>query len=302
MSSVDDTLAEASAELWAVDDIEAFRRRVLPVLRRLIAAEVASCNEISTEPPGAYVITDPIDAYGSATRERVEQFAQVIDQNPLAAHYRTGQSLALRMSDFISQRGGEQELLERARLVIEPLSRALFDRARLEAVLAALDAEAGQGPVAILLVYESGALHPAHGQAEELMAELARDRASTDELRAWAAARRRSRSPQEPLLLTLGRRELRASYVHGRSGGFDAIAFYPSGRPTLPALRELGLTQRQADVLRLVWEGAPNSQIALALSISEHTVRHHLEEIYRRLGVTSRAGAAHVAAAQLAER
>jgi DNA-binding NarL/FixJ family response regulator len=51
----------------------------------------------------------------------------------------------------------------------------------------------------------------------------------------------------------------------------------------------------QAAVLHLLWQGSPNREIVLALSISEHTVRHHLEEIYRRLNVRSPAAAAHVA-------
>jgi DNA-binding NarL/FixJ family response regulator len=57
----------------------------------------------------------------------------------------------------------------------------------------------------------------------------------------------------------------------------------------------LGLTRRQADVLHLLWQGRPNTQIADALEISQHTVRHHLEEIYKRLDVSSRAAAAHIA-------
>jgi len=37
------------------------------------------------------------------------------------------------------------------------------------------------------------------------------------------------------------------------------------------------------------------------LTLSEHTVRHHVEEIYRRLGVRSRAGAANLAGRALRE-
>jgi LuxR family transcriptional regulator of csgAB operon len=59
-------------------------------------------------------------------------------------------------------------------------------------------------------------------------------------------------------------------------------------------LLALGLTRRQREVLQLLWRGSTNADIALALSISEHTVRHHLEDIYRRLGVKSRVAAAHV--------
>jgi DNA-binding CsgD family transcriptional regulator len=51
------------------------------------------------------------------------------------------------------------------------------------------------------------------------------------------------------------------------------------------------LTPRQNDVLRLVAAGHTNTQIARQLGISEGTVRTHLENIYERLGVSSRTAA-----------
>ena len=48
------------------------------------------------------------------------------------------------------------------------------------------------------------------------------------------------------------------------------------------------LTQREREVLQLVAEGLANKQIALALEISEHTVKFHLSSLYSKLGVTSR--------------
>jgi DNA-binding CsgD family transcriptional regulator len=51
------------------------------------------------------------------------------------------------------------------------------------------------------------------------------------------------------------------------------------------------LTPRQRELLGLVAEGYTNGQIARRLSISEGTVRTHLENIYRRLEVTSRTAA-----------
>jgi DNA-binding NarL/FixJ family response regulator len=62
----------------------------------------------------------------------------------------------------------------------------------------------------------------------------------------------------------------------------------------------LELTRRQAEVLQLLWRGSTNADIARTLSISEHTVRHHLEDIYRRLGVKSRVGAAYIVTQALA--
>jgi DNA-binding CsgD family transcriptional regulator len=51
------------------------------------------------------------------------------------------------------------------------------------------------------------------------------------------------------------------------------------------------LTPRQNDLLRLLAAGHTNPQIARRLGISEGTVRTHLENIYERLGVSSRTAA-----------
>jgi DNA-binding CsgD family transcriptional regulator len=51
------------------------------------------------------------------------------------------------------------------------------------------------------------------------------------------------------------------------------------------------LTPRQNDLLRLLAAGRTNTQIARQLGISEGTVRTHLENIYDRLGVSSRTAA-----------
>lgn len=51
------------------------------------------------------------------------------------------------------------------------------------------------------------------------------------------------------------------------------------------------LTPRQAEVGRLLVDGLRNQDIAERLRISEHTVRRHVEQLLRRLGVTNRAEA-----------
>lgn len=48
------------------------------------------------------------------------------------------------------------------------------------------------------------------------------------------------------------------------------------------------LTQREVEVLRLMAEGLPNKAIARELSISEHTVKFHVNAILGKLGVESR--------------
>jgi DNA-binding NarL/FixJ family response regulator len=57
----------------------------------------------------------------------------------------------------------------------------------------------------------------------------------------------------------------------------------------------LGLTQRESEVLSLLVAGLSNRAIAMKLVVSEETVKTHSRGIYRKLGVSDRAGAVAVA-------
>ena len=65
----------------------------------------------------------------------------------------------------------------------------------------------------------------------------------------------------------------------GRGGG---ACPEPAGR---------GLTDREATILRAVAGGLTTAAISRELWISEHTIKFHLTNIYRKLGVSNRAGA-----------
>jgi HD-GYP domain-containing protein (c-di-GMP phosphodiesterase class II) len=56
--------------------------------------------------------------------------------------------------------------------------------------------------------------------------------------------------------------------------------------------RPAGLTARQVEVLRLVAEGLTNREIGTRLVVSARTAEHHVQDIYTKIGVSSRAGAA----------
>jgi HD-GYP domain-containing protein (c-di-GMP phosphodiesterase class II) len=62
----------------------------------------------------------------------------------------------------------------------------------------------------------------------------------------------------------------------------------PSTRRTWVA----GLSDREIEVLRLVARGYSNSQMATQLSLSTSTIHHHIQHIYNKLGVSTRAAAA----------
>lgn len=66
----------------------------------------------------------------------------------------------------------------------------------------------------------------------------------------------------------------------------------PSPTPLIETLLEAGLTQREAQVLRLVALGRSNQHVANALGISDRTVGKHLERVFRKLGVRDRSSAA----------
>jgi ATP/maltotriose-dependent transcriptional regulator MalT len=61
--------------------------------------------------------------------------------------------------------------------------------------------------------------------------------------------------------------------------------------PAAPRSAAGGLTSRQVEVLALVAAGRTNREIADELVVSEHTVRRHLQNIFAKVGVTSRAAA-----------
>lgn len=61
------------------------------------------------------------------------------------------------------------------------------------------------------------------------------------------------------------------------------------------------ITARQRELLELVWDGYTNRQIGQRMSLSEGTVRTHLNNIYGRLGVSSRTEAVTRVLAQAGE-
>ncbi len=51
---------------------------------------------------------------------------------------------------------------------------------------------------------------------------------------------------------------------------------------------EIKLTKRERQILKLIKNGATNSDIAKVLEVSEHTVKSHLYNVYKKIGVRNR--------------
>ncbi len=87
-------------------------------------------------------------------------------------------------------------------------------------------------------------------------------------------------------------RELRAAVRSGAlaADAVEAVLGASGHRAQLPE-QESSLTARELEVLALVARGLTNKEIGSALDISAKTAGRHLEHIYEKLSVTTRAGA-----------
>ena len=71
-------------------------------------------------------------------------------------------------------------------------------------------------------------------------------------------------------------------------------SFDVTERPVLkPMASDCGLTTRETEILTLVASGASNARIARQLWVTEQTVKFHLSNVYRKLGVANRTEASH---------
>ena len=91
--------------------------------------------------------------------------------------------------------------------------------------------------------------------------------------------------------------EILARSGHAPAAAADtavAASVQRSAPPRVPA--DLGLSERESRILRLLLEGKSNKLICRELDIAESTVKNHITQILRALNVTSRTQAVIVAA------
>ncbi len=145
-----------------------------------------------------------------------------------------------------------------------------------------------------LLAHAEGAVELASGQVEAALTALRRALSLWLELDApYEIARTRLLVGEA--CRTLGDDEAATLEVEAARGIFERLG----AKPDLAKLgvrsgaRDMhGLSHRELDVLRLVSAGLSNREIASELVISEHTVARHLQNIFAKLGLSSRTAAA----------
>jgi HD-GYP domain-containing protein (c-di-GMP phosphodiesterase class II) len=87
--------------------------------------------------------------------------------------------------------------------------------------------------------------------------------------------------------------ELRAQARDGQLDGdaVDTVLAAAGHEATRRTVRPAGLTSREVEILRLLARGLLNKEIARRLQITPKTVGNHIEHIYAKIGVSSRAAA-----------
>ena len=91
------------------------------------------------------------------------------------------------------------------------------------------------------------------------------------------------------------------AYRLGSSGQGSGLQRQPTEPARSAALRDLAITPRQSDVLRLILRGLPTKLICRELGLAEGTVKSHTAAVLRALDVTTRTQAV-IAASRLGLR
>ena len=193
----------------------------------------------------------------------------------------------------------------------EPLKRAGMLPAYVEIVLAAGEADSASAAcreldeivagyesamLDALLAHARGAVALAEGDAAEALVDLRRAAQVWNELEA-PYEEARARVLIGVACRALGDDDAAELELEAARGSFEELGAAPDiGRvealvTTRASGDAHGLTARELEVLRLVASGRSNREIAQSLVISEHTVARHVQNIFAKLDVSSRAAA-----------
>jgi DNA-binding CsgD family transcriptional regulator len=208
------------------------------------------------------------DAAAAAIRRVMDEARDRVTRSRLLAAY---VEIMLAANDMRAARAGADELAEIAEHFQAPLLRAVAAHATGATLLAEGDGRAALTPLRDALAAWQGIEAPYEAARVRVLIGLAcralgdDDTAELELNTARGVFRQLGAAPDVARVEALS-----------RAGGARAPG---------------GLTGREVEVLRLVAAGRTNREIAKALVISDHTVRRHLQNIFNKIGVSSRAAA-----------
>jgi DNA-binding CsgD family transcriptional regulator len=161
--------------------------------------------------------------------------------------------------------------------------------------LAEIASEFPSAMLGAIAAYVQGSVELAAGDAEAALLSLRRALQVWQELGApYEAARARVLVAEA--CRALGDEDTARLELGAARAAFEELAARPDLRRVDALMREErddahGLSGRELEVLRLVAAGNTNREIAATLVLSEHTVARHVQNIFRKLRVSSRTAA-----------
>jgi DNA-binding CsgD family transcriptional regulator len=318
-------LLDLVGETYGFDDLTEYRRGILEVITRVVPCDRVGYNEIT--PDESFAITLPefdpslLPIFGALVYENplIERYERTRDGRPYRisdmVDQETFHSLAL-YKDFYRKIGVEWQvaftLPARAPLIVGiALTRTHVDFTTREVQLLALarphlmqayrNAELWGARKAMLAALEQGldtlgqhivVLDP-HGRVEfatDGARRLLGDRRGLpDEIRATITGHHDHRPAAEPLILDIAGNTVLVRLLPNRRTDRREVLLLENGTGQLSvdALRSLGLTPREAEILHAVALGQSPLQTAERMGIATRTVEKHLQHIYDKLGVRS---------------
>jgi len=310
-------------EIAAVDQLSEFPVRVLDGLKRLIPCDLIGYNEINPSESRAVMVLDP-PSLNRSGMEGQKAFERLAGQHPvLQYHARTGDGRALKISDFLSRdqfhrldlyglafNRSRRSFSERDRRVLDLVRPHLVYahrnaelRSQLSEMVALLERLLEAGNRAVVLIDQSRRIRQSSGRAAALLVAYLGSEISPGDflpptIDAWVKwcgrleGLEHGHAQSQPLVIYGEHGRLVIRFLpRGEIGAYDALLLEQvASADQVRRLKRLSV--RENEVLGWVARGKTNPQIARILSVSAGTVQKHLEHIYDKLGVRTRAAAA----------
>lgn len=161
-----------------------------------------------------------------------------------------------------------------------------FDR--VHRALHAIEAVTDEAEEGVVLLRDDGRVEYSTVWAKEVLKRHfpRKGQVLPEEISSWIAEPRHLESPEWP-------------FVHGdvvvrrldTDAGTVLLISERDDQPARPALKKLGLTPRECDVMQLIVTGISTKDVARRLEISPRTVSKHIERALSKLGVDTRMAA-----------
>lgn len=320
-------------EAHSIPDLDSFRREILPGLGKLVPCDFVGYNEVDPVGDGTIVVGYPesldhtAEALGRLAHEhplilvcsrgdlrthmisdflssrdyhRLEIYDEVFSR--IGAEDQIAFGLPGPMVIGIAMNRPRRDFSERDRVLLDLLRphlahahARLVERERHERLLAMLEWGLAEEDAAVVTVDPDHRIEEASDGAAELIASwFPGDRPGhlPRRISGWLDS---PEDRQDSITFEGPEGLLTVRAGPHRDPGGPVLVLEVERVADLTRLQALGLTRRQAEVLRLVALGRGTDEVAAELVVSSATVRKHLEHVYDRLGVNTREAAIAVA-------